>query len=167
METGRFAPLSKVVEALEAHTVVRFEIPHDFTDGFQAAFWRRPGDYLDPQIRATSSTFASLPSDLVETGVTRLRQDLDSGEWARRHQDVLAMDRVDHGHRVVVTGSGATRTQKGGQGGRRAAQIGEGSGQPDADRGLGFVLGPEAPAGAGPGDSVGRDPLHGGGPWHR
>ena len=104
MESGRFAPLSQVVEALEAHTVVRFEIPHDFTDGFQAAFWRRPEAYLDPQIRAASSTFASLSSDLVEPGIARLRQDLDSVEWARRNKDLLAMDRVDYGHRVVIAG---------------------------------------------------------------
>ena len=39
-EAARFATVPRIVEALDAHTVHRFEIPHDFTDGFQAAFWR-------------------------------------------------------------------------------------------------------------------------------
>ena len=66
LETGRFAPLRSIVDALGAHSVEHFEIPHDFTDGFQAAYWRRPEMYLDPRVRAASSTFASLPSELVD-----------------------------------------------------------------------------------------------------
>jgi len=31
MEAGRFATVSRIVEMLDAHTVHRFEIPHDFT----------------------------------------------------------------------------------------------------------------------------------------
>ena len=69
METARFAYVPRIVSALGAHTVTTFEIPHDFTDGFQAAFWRRPQMYLDPAVRAASSTFASLPPDAVEPGV--------------------------------------------------------------------------------------------------
>lgn len=104
MEAGRFATVSRIVEMLDAHTVHRFEMPHDFTDGFQAAFWRRPEAYLDPQIRAASSTFASLPSELVEPGIAKLRRDLKSGVWAREHSDLLGLDSVDYGYRVIVAG---------------------------------------------------------------
>jgi hypothetical protein len=45
---------------------VPFPIPHDFTDGFQRAFWRRPEMFLDARIRAASSLFAVFASDLVE-----------------------------------------------------------------------------------------------------
>ena len=82
----------------------RFEIPHDFTDGFQAAFWRNPEAYLDPRIRAASSTFASLPPELVEPGISQLRRDLESGVWASEHSDLLGLDSVDYGYRVVVAG---------------------------------------------------------------
>lgn len=41
-ERSTFVPLSVVTGALDAHTVVPFPVPHDFTDGFRAAFWRRP-----------------------------------------------------------------------------------------------------------------------------
>jgi SAM-dependent methyltransferase len=104
MEASRFATVPRIVEALDAHTVDRFEIPYDFTDGFQAAFWRRPEAYLDPRIRAASSTFASLPSELVEPGIARLRRDLESGEWASEHSDLLGLDSADYGYRVIVAG---------------------------------------------------------------
>ena len=93
MEAARFATLPRIVGALDAHTVHRFEIPHDFTDGFQAALWRNPEAYLDPRIRAASSTFASLPSELVEPGIAQLRRDLGSGVWASEHSDLLGLGR--------------------------------------------------------------------------
>jgi SAM-dependent methyltransferase len=95
METARFATVPRIVEALDAH---------DFTDGFQAAFWRNPEAYLDPRIRAASSTFASLPSELVEPGISQLRRDLESGVWASEHSDLLGLDSADYGYRVVVAG---------------------------------------------------------------
>jgi hypothetical protein len=104
MERSRFTALGEVVESLGAHTVRPFAIPHDFTDGFQAAFWRRPEAYLDPQIRAASSTFAQLPRADVEPGINQLRRDLESGDWERRHADLLNTDSVDYGHRVLISG---------------------------------------------------------------
>jgi SAM-dependent methyltransferase len=107
MEAARFAFVPHVVAALGAHTVSTFEIPHDFTDGFQGAFWRRPEMYLDPAIRAASSTFATLPREEVEPGIERLRRDLDSGHWHRTYGDLLQKESVDYGHRLIVAGAGA------------------------------------------------------------
>jgi SAM-dependent methyltransferase len=104
MERSRFTALAEVVESLDAHTVRPFAIPHDFTDGFQAAFWRRPEAYLDPQIRAASSTFAQLPLTDVDPGINQLRRDLNSGDWERRHVDLLSADSIDYGHRVLIAG---------------------------------------------------------------
>jgi SAM-dependent methyltransferase len=104
MEAARFAYVPHIVAALGAHRVSTFEIPHDFTDGFQAAFWRRPHMYLDPKVRAASSTFASLPRHEVEPGIERLRRDLASGEWQRRYGDLLTKESVDYGYRVIVAG---------------------------------------------------------------
>ena len=104
LETSRFTPLDVLVDALEAHTVVPFEIPYDFTDGFQGAFWRRPEMYLDPGVRAASSTFASLPPEVVEPGIEQLRTDLETGKWSETYQELLALDRADFGHRIVIAG---------------------------------------------------------------
>ena len=104
LETARFASLASIADALGAHTVKPFEIPHDFTDGFQAAFWRRPAMYLDPEVRAASSTFASLPSELVDPGIERLRSDLQTGEWMEHYGDLLALESAVFGHRIVIAG---------------------------------------------------------------
>jgi SAM-dependent methyltransferase len=103
-ERSRFAPLDQVVELLGAHTVVPFPIPWDFADGYQPAFWRRPAAYLDPAVRAASSTFASLPAGVVEPAIERLRHDLDSGVWYERHQDLLDSEAIDYGYRLVIAG---------------------------------------------------------------
>lgn len=104
LETSRFMPLAFVIDALEARTVRPFEIPHDFTDGFQAAFWRRPEMYLDPEVRAASSTFASLPPEVVEPGIEQLRTDLETGKWSETYNELLTLDRADFGHRIVIAG---------------------------------------------------------------
>ncbi|MET8749673.1 class I SAM-dependent methyltransferase [Streptomyces sp. NPDC004667] len=110
LEHSRFTPLSTVVEALGVHTVLPFPVPHDFTDGFQIAYWRRPEFYLDPVVRRASSTFALLPASVVEPAIARLRADLASGAWHRRHADLSARDSVDYGYRLLVAGEGRTGT---------------------------------------------------------
>ncbi|MFF2577098.1 class I SAM-dependent methyltransferase [Streptomyces goshikiensis] len=104
LELSWFTPLTEVAEALGAHTVLPFPIPHDFTDGFQVAHWRRPESYLDPVVRAATSTFATLGPAVVEPGIARLRADLESGEWRRRHAGLLARESVDYGYRLVIAG---------------------------------------------------------------
>ncbi len=75
-------------------------VPHDCTDGFLYAYWRRPEAYLDPHLRSGISSFWVL--DDVEAGLQRLKQDLETGEWKRRYADLLARDAYDAGYRLVV-----------------------------------------------------------------
>jgi hypothetical protein len=110
MERAMFTPLSEVVEALGAHTVLPFPVPHDFTDGFQVAYRRRPRFYLDAAVRQATSTFAQLPPAIVEPAIARLREDLRTGE-----------------------GSAATRTSWSGRG----WTTGTGCSSPASERGLG------------------------------
>lgn len=104
LDHSRFTPLTEVADALDAHTVVPFSIPHDFTDGFQCAYWRRPEFYLDPVVRRASSTFAQLPPAVVEPAIARLRADLDSATWHRRHADLLDQQSMDYGYRLLIAG---------------------------------------------------------------
>jgi SAM-dependent methyltransferase len=76
-------------------------IPHDCTDGFLAAYWRRPRAYLDPRVRAAMSSFWALGD--VSDALARLGSDLESGAWAERYGEVLALDALDCGYRLVVT----------------------------------------------------------------
>jgi SAM-dependent methyltransferase len=76
-------------------------VPHDCSDGFLYAYWRRPQAYLDPRTRSGSSSFWALPD--VHQGIARLADDLASGAWKRRYADLLALDAYDAGYRLVVT----------------------------------------------------------------
>lgn len=73
-------------------------IPHDCTDGFLCAYWRRPESYLSPEIRSAISSFARIDA---EAGLARLRTDLASGRWAARNRHLLALDTLDLGYRIV------------------------------------------------------------------
>lgn len=77
-------------------------VPADCWDGFFWAFWRRPEAYLDPAVRAGISGLALLPDDLVAQRLQQLAADLESGAWHERNADLLELDEVDAGYRLVV-----------------------------------------------------------------
>src|ERR1044071_4650023 len=56
-------------------------VPHDCSDGFLYAYWRRPHAYLDPHIRSGSSSFWAIGD--AEAGLVKLQRDLETGEWNR------------------------------------------------------------------------------------
>jgi len=80
--------------------VYSLPIPHDCSDGFLGAYWRRPHAYLDSGIRSATSTFSKLPD--IESGITRLRRDIEDGTWNRRYGQMLSRREFDLGYRVVV-----------------------------------------------------------------
>jgi SAM-dependent methyltransferase len=75
-------------------------VPHDCTDGFLGAYWRRPEAYLDDSVRQAISAFHKLGD--VEPGLTKLRSDLESGAWRRRHAGLSMLAELDLGYRLVT-----------------------------------------------------------------
>jgi SAM-dependent methyltransferase len=94
--------LEEIVEYMGGARVEPVPIPHDCTDGFLHAYWRRPHAYLDPQVRAGISAFAQMDDERVEEGLARLRADLESGAWERRHADLLEFEEIDRGYRLLA-----------------------------------------------------------------
>ena len=92
--------LSELRRHLGRITVSDVPIPHDCTDGFLGAYWRRPGAYLSADIRAAISTFSRLRN--LEQGLAALRRDLASGEWHGRYGHLLRRSALDLGYRLVV-----------------------------------------------------------------
>jgi hypothetical protein len=84
-------------------------IPHDCADGFLGAYWRRPAAYLRSEVRAGISSFATW-SDV--TALKRLEDDLNSGDWERRHADILKKDELDIGYRLVVGRPNSVRVRE-------------------------------------------------------
>jgi SAM-dependent methyltransferase len=77
-------------------------IPHDCTDGFGAAYWRRPAAYLDPAVRAGMSFFAKASDRDLAAGLDRLAADLADGQWQREHADLLELDSFDAGYCLII-----------------------------------------------------------------
>jgi SAM-dependent methyltransferase len=96
-----FPSLADQAAALEAEVEV-VPVPWDCRDGFLSAFWRRPEAYLDPAVRAGISTLAKRSEQELAPGLARLRADLQSGAWARRHGALLTLAELDLGYRLLV-----------------------------------------------------------------
>ena len=94
-------PLDRITTVLGGR-VETVPVPHDCTDGFGAAYWRRPDAYLDPEVRAGMSMFARTEPGSTAEGLDRLRDDIGSGQWRRRYADLLDLDDYDAGYRLVV-----------------------------------------------------------------
>jgi len=93
-------PLSAYERALGPVEINSVPIPADCTDGFLAAYWRRPEAYLDPRVRSGISSFWKIPN--VDAAMARLAHDLETGEWHRRYAHLLELDEFDAGYRLVV-----------------------------------------------------------------
>jgi SAM-dependent methyltransferase len=100
MDRPLFPSVEELRSSLGTLEILPLPIPHDCTDGFLGAYWRRPEAYLDPGVRGAISTFAKVPD--VGPGLDRLRADLAGGRWARRHGHLLDRTELDLGYRLVV-----------------------------------------------------------------
>ena len=97
--------LEELRRGLGAISVVDVPVPRDCSDGFQGAYWCRPEAYLDADVRGAISSFTKLRREELDGGLARLRADLASGEWERRHGALRARAQLDLGYRLVVAES--------------------------------------------------------------
>lgn len=103
LDDAHMPRMSDYAEWLGPVTIEPVPIPHDCTDGFLYAYWRRPHAYLDPHVRSGSSSFWAIDAS---EGLERLAADLATGEWERRYGDLFALDACDLGYRLVVSPGG-------------------------------------------------------------
>ena len=102
LDEARMPPLEVYAQALGQVRITPLAIPHDCTDGFLYAYWRRPEAYLDARIRSGSSSFRALAD--TGAGLERLRADLESGEWDRRYGGLRGLETYEAGYRLIVSG---------------------------------------------------------------
>lgn len=102
-DDARAVPVEVLAELLGGARVEAVPVPHDCTDGFGAAYWRRPEAYLDPEVRAGISLCAQTGEDVIAPGLERLAGDLASGLWRARHAELLGLDAIDVGYRLLVS----------------------------------------------------------------
>jgi len=101
-DADHFMTIQEVCAELGETTIIPVFVPHDCQDGFLAAFWRRPGSYLDPTVRAGISTFAMIDEREREAGLRGLAHDMESGAWMARHLSLQSLEALDVGYRLIV-----------------------------------------------------------------
>jgi hypothetical protein len=77
-------------------------IPWDCCDGNFPSYWRRPEAYLDDKVRSAVSVWHQVGRSVEERVVRDLRADLESGRWAQRNEELLDLDEMDLGGRLLV-----------------------------------------------------------------
>jgi SAM-dependent methyltransferase len=103
--TLRCAPTAAVIaDAIGATTSIDMPVYRDLQDGVLGAYWCRPEQYLDHQVRANNSGTALAHPETTALGIARLEADLASGAWHERHAELLARDSIDMGYRLLVAG---------------------------------------------------------------
>lgn len=98
-DRARFPGLGAMRDILGDIEIAPVRIPHDCTDGFLGAYWRRPSAYLESGVRDAISALATGASS---ASLARLADDLDSGAWLRKHGKVLEQEELDLGYRLLV-----------------------------------------------------------------
>lgn len=98
-DRARFPRLAELEEVMGGLEVIPVPIPHDCTDGFMGAFWRRPSAYLEPDVRGAMSSLATGASPAV---LGRLADDLVTGKWHERYASYLDVTELDLGYRLVI-----------------------------------------------------------------
>jgi SAM-dependent methyltransferase len=101
-----YVPVDQLVELLKGAEVQTVAVPYDCTDGFGAAYWRRPQAYLDPTVRAGISMLACAGEPTLAGGLRRLAADLRSGKWHERHAELLGREQLDTGYRLLISDHG-------------------------------------------------------------
>lgn len=90
--------LSELADELGPFHPTVIGVPHDCSDGFLGAYWRRPHMYLDAGVRRSMSSFSRIdPSN----GLARLADDLKSGAWRERNADLVHRETLDVGYRLL------------------------------------------------------------------
>ena len=92
----KFADMASVLGEFHSTPIA---IPHDCTDGFLGAYWRRPHVYLDPGARRSISAFAKINA---EEGLKRLASDLETGAWHAKYAELLTLQELDIGYRLLL-----------------------------------------------------------------
>lgn len=101
LDEAQMPPMAAFARWLGPVTIEPVPVPHDCTDRFLYAYWRRPQAYLDPHVRQGSSSFWKLPG--VDQAMQRLSDDLASGEWDRRYGHLRQKETYDAGYRLVIS----------------------------------------------------------------
>jgi len=99
---GRTIPAGRIAQVVGPVQVIPVPVPADCTDGFEAAYWRRPEAIFDPAVWRATSALSLIPAADRAAGMARLRSDLASGRWQKRYGRLLSLGELDLGYCVII-----------------------------------------------------------------
>jgi SAM-dependent methyltransferase len=101
LDEGQMPAMADYASWMGPVSVSSVPVPHDCSDGFLYAYWRRPRAYLDPRIRQGMSSFWKIEG--ADAALARLADDLASGAWDTKYGDLIGLSEIDTGYRLVVS----------------------------------------------------------------
>lgn len=102
-EARRYPGVETIGRALGGSLeVVPVPIPLACRDGFNEAYYGRPERFLDPGARTACSAWSFVPPSSAGRSVQRLRADLASGAWDRRHGALRTQPTYNGSLRLLV-----------------------------------------------------------------
>lgn len=102
LDAGQMPSARDYEQSLGPVSRIELPVPHDCIDGFLYAYWRRPGAYLNPKVRAAMSSFSKIGD--VGRELDHLSRDLDSGVWKRKYGHFLERKVCNLGYHLLVAG---------------------------------------------------------------
>jgi SAM-dependent methyltransferase len=78
-------------------------IPLHCRDGFNEAYYGRPERLLHAPARSACSAWGFVSATVVDRSVSQLRDDLERGDWDRRHGQLRTQPEFDGSLRLVVS----------------------------------------------------------------
>jgi SAM-dependent methyltransferase len=104
VERPRFPPSDEVAAALGGRTrIEQIATPGDCVDGFFEAFWRRPEELLEPEVRSAQSMWALVGPGVERRIVARLAHALSSGAWDAEHGHLREQASFPGSLRLIVS----------------------------------------------------------------
>lgn len=101
LDEGQMPAMADYARWMGPISVSPVPVPHDCSDGFLYAYWRRPHAYLDPKIRQGMSSFWKIGG--TDAALEQLADDLASGAWEAKYGHLMDLDEIDTGYRLMVS----------------------------------------------------------------
>ena len=103
VEQKRYGALSSIVDALPgSNEIIPIPVPIDCTDRFQVALYARPEEFLNPEVRSSQSAWKFLPPGAEDRFVEKLKTDLESGEWNKKHSHIKSQPFINCQLRILI-----------------------------------------------------------------
>lgn len=77
-------------------------IPANCTDGFNEAYYARPGKFLKNEVRRSQSFWDYMDKETELKAVEKLKEDIDSGKWNRKYGYLLKQEFYEGAIRLII-----------------------------------------------------------------